>query len=184
MGVAIASALFDAGADVTLVAGPLQIDIPKGIKHIPVSTAAEMFEASKSIFASQTGAVLTAAVADYTPETVATDKVKKKEAQWTLPLVKTVDIAEELGKLKLPKQVLMGFALETSNEIANAQAKLKKKNLDLIVLNSLKDEGAGFGTDTNKITFIGDNLIQEFPLKSKVGVAEDIVAKIIQLLHA
>ncbi len=184
MGVAIANALFDAGADVTLVAGPLQIDIPKGIKHIPVSTAAEMFEASKSIFNSQTGAVLTAAVADYTPETVATDKVKKKEAQWTLPLVKTVDIAEELGKLKSPKQVLVGFALETSNEIANAQAKLKKKNLDLIVLNSLKDEGAGFGTDTNKITFIGDNLIQEFPLKSKVGVAGDIVAKIIQLLHA
>lgn len=184
MGVAIANALFEAGATVTLVAGPVQTDIPNGINHIAVSTAAEMYAAAKDIFPSQTGAVLTAAVADYTPETVFTDKVKKKEDRWTLPLKKTVDIAEELGKVKASHQLLIGFALETSNEIANAQGKLKKKNLDLIVLNSLKDEGAGFGTDTNKITFIGDNLIQEFPLKSKSDVANDIVTKIIQLLHA
>jgi phosphopantothenoylcysteine decarboxylase/phosphopantothenate--cysteine ligase len=126
---------------------------------------------------------MNAAVADYRPETPESKKVKKEKNDWELKLVSTKDIALELGKIKTPAQVLVGFALETDNELANAAKKLEQKNLDFIVLNSLNDNGAGFQTDTNQITILGkDNIPLFFELKNKVDVASDIVDKIVSLL--
>jgi phosphopantothenoylcysteine decarboxylase/phosphopantothenate--cysteine ligase len=185
MGVAIASKLMEEGAEVHLVCGPLQVQIPAGIYAYKVDSAAQMLDHCLRLFPLMDAAILSAAVADYTPTTVATEKVKKKSNDWNLELTKTIDIASELGKLKTNKQFLVGFALETNNEIENALDKLKKKNLDFIVLNSLRDEGAGFGSDTNKITILDTNNNQtDFPLKLKSEVATDIVAKLIELLHA
>jgi phosphopantothenoylcysteine decarboxylase/phosphopantothenate--cysteine ligase len=129
-------------------------------------------------------AVLTAAVADYTPEFTSDKKIKKSEGQFELSLVKTKDIAASLGAIKKTSQVLVGFALETNDELNNAKKKLKEKNLDLIILNSLNDEGAGFGTETNKITLISNTETTELPLKLKTELAKDIVKKINELLHA
>ncbi len=185
MGVAIASKLMADGAEVHLVCGPLQVQIPDGIYSYQVDSAAQMLDHCLRLFPLMDAAILSAAVADYTPTTVATEKVKKKSNDWNLELTKTIDIASELGKLKTNKQFLVGFALETNNEIENALDKLKKKNLDFIVLNSLRDEGAGFGSDTNKITILDTNNNQtDFPLKPKSEVAIDIVAKLTELLHA
>jgi phosphopantothenoylcysteine decarboxylase/phosphopantothenate--cysteine ligase len=185
MGVAIASKLMEEGAEVHLVCGPLQVQIPAGIYAYKVDSAAQMLDHCLRLFPLMDAAILSAAVADYTPTTVATEKVKKKSNDWNLELTKTIDIASELGKLKTNKQFLVGFALETNNEIENALDKLKKKNLDFIVLNSLRDEGAGFGSDTNKITILDTNNNQtDFPLKLKSEVATDIVAKLTELLHA
>jgi phosphopantothenoylcysteine decarboxylase/phosphopantothenate--cysteine ligase len=129
--------------------------------------------------------VLAAAVADYMPEKVLEQKQKKYDETWVLPLVKTPDIALALGTRKREGQWLVGFALETNDELANAAAKLERKNLDLIVLNSLRDEGAGFGTDTNKITLIWrNNKTREFGLKAKSAVARDIADAIVELIHA
>jgi phosphopantothenoylcysteine decarboxylase/phosphopantothenate--cysteine ligase len=129
--------------------------------------------------------VLAAAVADYMPETMMPEKHKKSDEQWSLPLVKTPDIALTLGSSKRPGQWLVGFALETTDELNHAMAKLEKKNLDLIVLNSLRDEGAGFGTDTNKITLIWrSNKTREFGLKPKSQVARDIADAIVELINA
>lgn len=186
MGFAIAEQLAQQGATVTLITGPtyLSKDL-KGIKVIPVNSADEMYEASIATFKDTDISVLSAAVADYKPAQKVDQKIKKKDETLTLELVKTKDIAAELGKLKTNGQLIVGFALETENEQAHAEKKLTSKNFDLIVLNSLNDKGAGFGHDTNKITIIDSNKkSKEFNLKSKKEVARDIVTTIIEHLHA
>ena len=186
MGFAIAEELASQGAEVTIVSGPTQqVTSHPHIKTTKVTSAEEMFQACQNIFASADIIVLAAAVADYRPVEVADQKIKKTESELTLTLTKTKDIAAELGKQKTHGQFIVGFALETENEKANAEAKLSKKNFDLIVLNSLKDEGAGFGHDTNKIAIIDrENKVREFSLKSKKEVAVDIVNAIIENVHA
>jgi phosphopantothenoylcysteine decarboxylase/phosphopantothenate--cysteine ligase len=186
MGYAIAEALANQGAEVILVSGPthLQINHP-GIKIIRVTSAEEMYQACVSVYSGMHITVLSAAVADYRPAQRASQKIKKSDDQLTLPLVKTRDIAVELGKLKKEGQYNVGFALETEQERSNAEKKIAAKNFDLIVLNSLNDEGAGFGHDTNKVTLIGkDHTTTEFSLKSKKEVAADIVNAIISNWHA
>lgn len=185
MGFAIAEALADQGALVNLVTGPThQHTNHPGVTVKRVTSADEMFEACKAVFLESDITVLAAAVADYKPVEVATQKIKKKESDLTIPLTKTTDIAASLGKLKHNGQVIVGFALETEEEQANAMKKLESKNFDLIVLNSLNDKGAGFGHDTNKITLIDRNQqVKSFTLKSKKEVARDIVEAIIQKLH-
>lgn len=183
MGYAIAEELAEQGANVTLVSGPVSVSTQKeGITIVKVESAAEMFEQSVKAFSKSDGAVMCAAVSDFTPLDKNHKKTKRGKENWSLELEPTKDIAAELGKKKSDKQLLVGFALETNNEMANAWNKLQKKNLDFIVLNSLKDKGAGFAVDTNKITIIDkDNNQQNFELKSKVEVAKDIVEKIIEL---
>lgn len=184
MGYAIAEELANRGAKVVLVSGPVNIKPVNGnIQLICVESAEEMFDQCISVFPACNGAVMNAAVADYRPETPESKKVKKEKNDWELKLVSTKDIALELGKIKTPAQVLVGFALETDNELANAAKKLEQKNLDFIVLNSLNDNGAGFQTDTNQITILGkDNIPLFFELKNKADVASDIVDKIVSLL--
>jgi phosphopantothenoylcysteine decarboxylase / phosphopantothenate---cysteine ligase len=185
MGYEIAQAFADQGAEVTLVSGPSALENPGGVKCIRIKSASEMFEAAKQAFGNADITVLAAAVADYAPLSPAQQKIKKQEASYQLELVKTVDIASELGKLKKAGQMLVGFALETENEMENARKKLSSKNLDMIILNSLKDKGAGFGYDTNKISILcKDNKIKDFELKSKKEVATDIISNIIEKLHA
>ncbi|WP_297087428.1 bifunctional phosphopantothenoylcysteine decarboxylase/phosphopantothenate--cysteine ligase CoaBC [uncultured Draconibacterium sp.] len=183
MGYAIAEELAEQGAEVTLISGPVNIEVHnKNIHIVQVESAAEMHQAAIKAFATTDGAVMCAAVADFTPVIKENTKTKRGNENWKLELQPTKDIAAELGKQKMKNQLLVGFALETNNEFENAQQKLKKKNLDFIVLNSLKDKGAGFGVDTNKITIIEkDNKHTEFELKNKNEVAKDIVAKIIEL---
>ncbi|WP_421825952.1 bifunctional phosphopantothenoylcysteine decarboxylase/phosphopantothenate--cysteine ligase CoaBC [Larkinella sp.] len=177
MGYAIARAFAQAGADVTLVSGPTVQPLPDPtIRRIAVRSAREMFEATAEEFPKAHVVVLAAAVADYTPLQPADQKIKKKEAVFGLEMTKTVDIAATLGQQKRPDQITVGFALETNDELANALGKLRAKNFDLIVLNSLRDPGAGFGHDTNKITVIDkDERMYEFDLKSKDKVAEDLL---------
>ncbi|QIA08464.1 bifunctional phosphopantothenoylcysteine decarboxylase/phosphopantothenate--cysteine ligase CoaBC [Draconibacterium halophilum] len=183
MGYAIAEELAEQGADVTLVSGPVAVTTQKaGVKVIPVESANEMYNASIEHFERVDGAIMCAAVADFTPAKKEGEKTKRGKENWHIELEPTKDIAAELGKLKTNKQLLVGFALETNNEMSNAERKLLKKNLDFIVLNSLKDKGAGFGVDTNKITIIEKgNKQTDFELKDKAEVAKDIVAKIIEL---
>ncbi len=185
MGYAIAEALADEGAEVILVSGPVSVSTAKkGIQLVPVESAHEMYEASIACFPDCDGAVMTAAVADFTPAHPELQKTKRGKENLSIELKPTKDIAAALGAVKKTGQILAGFALETNNGIENARLKLEKKNLDLIVLNSLKDEGAGFGFDTNKVAILGkDNKIKAFELKSKRDVAADIVNEIISLLH-
>ena len=180
MGYAIAEEFASRGATVELVSGPVNIVSEHRNIHITkVTSAEEMKNACISYFDSAGITVMAAAVADYTPENVAGEKIKKKGSSLSIDLKPTTDILAELGRRKRDNQVLVGFALETENETENALSKLHKKNLDLIVLNSLKDEGAGFGFDTNKIKLIDrGGEISEFNLKSKKEVAKDIVNKI------
>jgi phosphopantothenoylcysteine decarboxylase / phosphopantothenate---cysteine ligase len=180
MGYAIADKLAKAGAEVTLVSGQVALKSPdSSISLIKVRSAKEMFEASEKYFAEADIIILAAAVADYTPATVADKKIKKKEETFTIELTKTTDIAKTLGQQKRPEQLMVGFALETDNEVANAIGKIQSKNLDMIVLNSLQNAGAGFGHDTNKIIIIKrDGTMIDFDLKSKQDVAEDIVSEI------
>jgi phosphopantothenoylcysteine decarboxylase/phosphopantothenate--cysteine ligase len=184
MGYAIAEELATQGAEVILVSGPVSVSTQKDkIKIISVESAEEMYQACISHFPECDGAVMTAAVADFTPASRAAQKTKRGKENWKLELKPTKDIATALGQLKKENQILIGFALETTDEKANAQKKLKKKNLDFIVLNSLNDAGAGFGFDTNKITIIGkNNKILPFELKSKRKVAADIVNRLISIL--
>lgn len=185
MGIAIAKELCQRGAEVTLVLGPSQIDgQAKGISIINVTTAEEMYTACRNVFDQVEIAIMAAAVADYTPVTKSVEKIKKAGDNFTLELTKTKDILNSLGEIKKNTQVLVGFALETNNEKEYALDKLKKKNADMIVLNSLNDAGAGFGHDTNKIT-IFDKGGQEFnfDIKSKAEVAKDIVDTIIRLYY-
>ncbi len=185
MGFAIAEELYIQGADVTLVTGPThETLVYKGITRKNVKSAQEMYNACHEDFAATDIAIMSAAVADYTPETIATEKVKKKEDSWALSLTKTKDILFSLGQLKQPYQFIAGFALETNNEKENALGKLRNKNADCIVLNSLNDNSAGFGFDTNKITILhksGEEI--NFELKSKKEVAKDIVSFIISKIH-
>lgn len=177
MGYAIAQAFAYAGAKVTLVSGPTAQPVPdSAIQLIKVRSAQEMYEATQKAFSSTDVLILSAAVADYTPSHPADRKIKKKEAHFNIELTKTVDIAATLGQKKRKNQIMVGFALETDNEFDNALGKLKSKNLDLIVLNSLNDKGAGFAYDTNKITVIeAGGSVHHFDLKSKTEVAQDIL---------
>jgi phosphopantothenoylcysteine decarboxylase/phosphopantothenate--cysteine ligase len=185
MGFALAEALADLGARVMLITGPTHCTTSHPLIHrVDVTTAKEMLDACIPLFSNADGAVLSAAVADYAPEETMAQKHKKLEESWKLPLVKTPDIALALGSLKRAGQWLVGFALETNDELTNATQKLEKKNLDLIVLNSLRDEGAGFGTDTNKITLIWrNNKTREYGLKAKSAVARDIAEAIVELIN-
>lgn len=180
MGFAIAEEFANQGAEVTLVCGPNNLKtINKNINRIDITSAEELFKASIKVFKSADISILSAAVADFKPSTTASQKIKKSAGTKTIDLIPTKDTLAELGKLKTKKQVLIGFALETQNEVPNAKEKIKKKNLDLIVLNSLNDKGAGFKTDTNKITIIDkNNKITKFELKTKEEVAKDILKTI------
>ena len=184
MGYSIAEELVKNGADVILVSGPVSINTTESkIELVKVESAAEMYEQCITRFPKCSGAVMCAAVADFTVEIPENKKVKRGKEDWQLTLTPTKDIAQALGELKSEKQILVGFALETENETVNAIEKRERKNLDFIVLNSLNDAGAGFQTETNKITIIGkDNKPQFFELKSKKEVAADIVNKIKSLI--
>jgi len=181
MGVAIAEELFTRGAQVHLVLGPSQIEIEQNIKTTRVISADEMYQACIKNFDSYDIIVMAAAVADFAPKKKASEKIKKNKGNLSLELVKTKDILLKAGELKSKKQTLVGFALETNNEKKNAITKLAAKNADIIVLNSLNDDGAGFGYDTNKITIFDKNHKEyQFPAKTKKEVATDIVNTIIQ----
>lgn len=186
MGFAIAEELAALDAQVTVVKGPTSFNPEvKGIKIIPVTSAQEMYDASVKAFPKADVAILAAAVSDYRPVSTHAQKMKKDEDVLHVQLVKNPDILESLGKKKTKKQLLVGFALETEDELANAKKKLQKKNLDMIVLNSLRDKGAGFGYDTNKITVInkkGDE--HSYSLKGKPDVARDIIDEVINLMDA
>jgi phosphopantothenoylcysteine decarboxylase / phosphopantothenate---cysteine ligase len=186
MGFAIAEALADKGAHVNLVTGPTQLHTNHpDISVKAITSAEEMHQVCTSLFPTSDITVLSAAVADYKPAVKAQEKIKKKDETMTLELTKTHDIAASLGKMKHNGQIIVGFALETEQEQANALKKLESKNFDLIVLNSLNDKGAGFGHDTNKITIIDrQQQLKTFDLKSKKEVANDIVHAIIEKLHA
>ena len=181
MGYAIAEALAKRGAEVVLVSGKTSLQTPQGVRRVDVCSAEDMYNAAVAEFEQADCAVMCAAVADYTPAEVATSKIKKSDNSFSLELRKTKDIAYELGKVKGSRKIV-GFALETDNEQSNAEEKLRKKNLDLIVLNSLRDKGAGFGCDTNKVTFIDASHREELPLLSKTEVAERIADRIEKLL--
>jgi len=184
MGIAIAQEMKDRGAEVTLVLGPSAIAVPE-VEIIRVRSASEMYDACMSRFKEMDIAVMSAAVADYTPVNVAAEKIKKNDSSFSIELTKTKDILKSLGEKKSNGQIVVGFALETNNEKEYALKKLQTKNADLIVLNSLNDAGAGFGHDTNKITiFDKQGNGKEFETKSKKEVAKDIVNTIIQLIHA
>ena len=185
MGYALAEAFAAAGADVTLVSGPSHLPDPTSahISTVRVETAAEMYvEAAKVAVAADVW-VFAAAVADYRPLYIASEKIKKAGETLTLELVKNVDIAATLGQCKQPEQFAVGFALETTNELAHAQEKLHRKNFDLVVLNSLRDAGAGFGHDTNKVTVLdAAGHIVNFELQSKADVARGLVSLILSRL--
>ena len=184
MGFALAKTLARHGADVTLVTGPThyQVDNPR-IERVDVRTAAQMLEACQKVAPQADIIIMSAAVADYTPETVAPEKIKKSDASLVLNLKKTTDILATLGKQKTENQCIVGFALETEHEEANALTKLKNKNADIIVLNSLRNEGAGFQCSTNLVTMLdrNGNKVQG-ELKDKARVAEDIVAYVIDYM--
>lgn len=186
MGIAIAKELYRQGAEVTLVAGPLHTSFSaNGIKLVNVTSAAEMYAACQEVFETADLVVMSAAVADYTPVTKAPEKIKKSDDTFQLELTRTKDILKSLGARKKKSQVLVGFALETTDEKNYALGKLEAKNADMIVLNSLNDAGAGFGYDTNKITiFQRDGKEIRFDTKSKEAVAKDIVDTIITSYYA
>ena len=187
MGYAIAGACLRRGAQVTLVTDPSQISLKAWeafapLKMVPVKSAMDMYNATLQSFDQADISILCAAVADFTPQIKAAQKIKKQEGQTTMTLEMTItkDIAASLGQIKRKDQILVGFALETNNELCNAQRKLQTKNLDMIVLNSLQDKGAGFGTDTNKVTFVYTNgTTKNLPLISKEEVADEIINNIL-----
>jgi phosphopantothenoylcysteine decarboxylase/phosphopantothenate--cysteine ligase len=186
MGVAIAEELARNGAEVTLVIGPSDITtkVP-GIKRVDVVSAEEMYEQCSAVFKNCDIAVMAAAVADYAPVQKAAQKIKKKENEFSLSLTKTKDVLLHLGSVKTVQQVLVGFALETENEIENAKEKVKRKNADFIVLNSLNAENKGFGVDSNTVVFVDNNSsLESFESKSKKEVASDIVHKIAKILKS
>lgn len=183
MGYAIAESLAEFGAEVLLISGPVSLQAKhKNIRVQQITSAKEMQEKCLEAFPHYDGAIMSAAVADYRPTEYSNTKIKRKTDQSQITLVANPDIAAQLGNTKKDHQLLIGFALETNNELENAQKKLVKKNLDFIILNSLNEKGAGFGYDTNKITIIGKgNNIEKFELKTKKKVSLDIVNKIITL---
>lgn len=183
MGYAIAGELARRGAEVTLVSGRTSLDVPTGVERVGVLSADEMYDAAVEAFKQADGAVMCAAVADYTPAEAADRKLQKGDGELTLALKRTRDIAAALGAGK-GDRLLVGFALETHDEQAHAEAKLHKKNFDFIVLNSLRDAGAGFRGDTNKVSFIDRSGREELPLLSKTEVASRIADKIEKHLRA
>lgn len=185
MGYALADEAARRGADVTIVSGPVALKPQSSdIKIVPVQTARQMLEAAQSVFADSDIAIMCAAVADYAPDHYTDSKIKReKDEVPVIHLVKNPDIAATLGREKHPGQFLVGFALETDSEQSNAREKMHRKNLNMIVLNSLRDQGAGFGTDTNKVTiFSGDGTSVTYDLKSKAQVASDIFDSIVRSL--
>ncbi len=183
MGYAIAGELAARGSRVTLVSGRTSLSTPAGVDRVDVLSAQEMYEAAREAFDRADGAVMCAAVADYTPVEVATSKIKKSDDDLSISLKRTCDIASTLGATKGSK-LLVGFALETDNELENAEGKLERKNFDFVVLNSLRDKGAGFGVETNKVTLVGRGYRTELPLMQKSEVAERITDKIEELCCA
>lgn len=185
MGYALAEACASRGAEVVLVSGPVTLQtVHPNIHRIDVENAAEMHRATADAFKDADAGILCAAVADFTPEQVADQKIKRGKDDLVLRLKPTCDIAASLGKEKRPDQLLVGFALETCDEVSHAQDKLARKSFDFIVLNSLNDKGAGFRCDTNKITIIDRAEAVSYPLKRKQEVAEDIVDKLSSLFHS
>lgn len=184
MGYALAESCARRGAEVTLIRGPVQVKAQHpSIKIVKVESAHQMHEAAIEAFPTSDAAILCAAVADFTPEVKADQKIKREKEDLILKLVPTEDIAAALGKIKKENQCLVGFALETNNELANARHKLEKKNFDFIVLNSLQDAGAGFQCDTNKITIVDKGKATPYPLKTKTEVADDIIDRLANLLQ-
>lgn len=184
MGIALAEECANRGAEVTLVCGPVSPTLlphRQGIRLIDVESAEQMYNACAELYPSMNAGILCAAVADFTPHNVADHKIKREGEDMILRLKPTKDIAAELGKTKRKDQLLVGFALETNDETTNAHLKLAKKNFDFIVLNSLNDKGAGFRTDTNKISIITAKQQIDFPLKSKKEVAHDIINQLVAL---
>ena len=184
MGYALAEECAARGAEVMLVSGPVSLTARHpNIQTIHVESAAQMHEAASEIYATSDVGILCAAVADFTPEIQADHKIKRGKDDMTLRLKPTCDIAASLGAVKKENQLLVGFALETNDETANAQSKLKRKNFDFIVLNSLNDPGAGFRTDTNKITIIDSREITAYPLKTKAEAAADIIDHLVESMN-
>ena len=185
MGMAIAEELAERGAAVSLIMGPSsQTTIHPNIKQINVNTADEMFTQVQKYFLNSDISVFSAAVSDYKPKKVFTEKIKKKDENWIIDLEKNKDILSEMGNKKNENQFVVGFSLETENEIENAKQKLQNKNLDLIILNSTKDKGATFSHDTNKISIIDKDFnIENFQLKDKIDVAKDIVDAIVKNIN-
>ncbi len=181
MGYAIARCAMERGAEVTLITGQTAIEKPPFVKVIPVVSAADMFEAVKEHYADMDYIVKAAAVADYTPEHVAPDKMKKSDADMSVSLVRTVDILKYIGEYRKPGQVICGFAMETKDLLENATKKLTSKNVDMIAANNLKVAGAGFGTDTNVITLIRKDETKELPILSKEEAAKVILDEMMEL---
>ncbi len=184
MGFAIAEAFAAEGAEVHLVTGPVALEThTAGVEVVRVTSAGEMFERCSELMDRMDIAVFNAAVSDYTPASVSGKKVKRGTEEWTIQLKPTKDIAAEMGRRKSEGQVLVGFALETDNEEEHARKKLEKKNLDLVVLNSMRDSGAGFGTETNRVTMI-DRMgnVEKYELKPKAQVAVDLVQRVLKIL--
>lgn len=179
MGFAIARAAYLRGADVTLVYGNVSVPLPYGPKSVKIESAADMAEAVKAVYKEQDIIIKAAAVADYTPETVSSEKVKKKDDDLSLPLKRTEDILAFLGKNRREGQFICGFSMETENMLENSKTKLTKKNVDMIVANNVKVSGAGFGTDTNVVTLITRDSVSELPIMSKEEVANTLLDSII-----
>ncbi len=180
MGYAIAKTAMERGADVTLISGPVNLPAPLFVKMVPVQSAEDMFRAVAAVSDGQDIIIKAAVVADYTPETVAEEKIKKADGSSSIALKRTRDILQYLGEHKRPSQILCGFSMETENLIENSKKKLQKKNLDMIAANSLKVAGAGFGVDTNVITLIKRDGIRELPLMSKEEAAAAILDEIMK----
>ena len=179
MGYAIAKMAMLRGADVTLVSGPVNLTPPPFVKVVPVESAQQMFEAVRDRAEEQDIFIKAAAVADYRPVTVSDDKIKKSDNDMSIPLERTTDIIKYLGEVKGEDQFICGFSMETRDMIANSQAKLIRKKLDMIVANNVKEEGAGFATDTNKVTLITSEEVRELPLMTKEEVADNLLSEIL-----
>ena len=183
MGFALAEECASRGAEVVLISGPVTLEVHHpNIKRVDVESAHEMYESAMEFFQDADAGILCAAVADFTPDNVADQKIKREKDDLVIKLKPTHDIAASLGAVKKDSQVLVGFALETNDEAKNAKGKLERKNLDFIVLNSLNDKGAGFRVDTNKITIIDKEGETPYPLKNKAEVAGDIINRLVEIL--
>ena len=181
MGYAVAAAAVRRGADVTLVSGKVELTPPMGVQVVPVVSAADMAQAVKDAASEQDIIIKAAAVADYRPRVTADEKLKKKDEELTVELERTEDILTWLGAHRRAGQILCGFSMETEHLLENSRAKLEKKKIDMIVANNLKQEGAGFGTDTNVVTLITKEKTEEFPMLSKEEVAERLLDRLLVL---
>lgn len=182
MGYAIAKMAMLRGADVTLVSGPVNLTPPPFVKVVPVESAQEMFEAVRDAAEEQDIIIKSAAVADYRPTTIAEDKIKKSDEEMSIPLERTTDIIKYLGEQKREGQFICGFSMETKDMLANSSKKLEKKKMDMIVANNVKEEGAGFATDTNKVVVITKDGMKDLPLMSKEEVADALLSEIMERL--